>query len=789
MKVPLSWLNDFVPVTMAPEVLADRLTMRGLEVEGMERIEAAFADVLVGEIIEVQPHPGAEKLVLCKVDIGSDVVSVVCGAPNTAASTKVPIAPPGSRIADGTVLEKRKIRGVESFGMLCSERELGLSDDHSGLMILPGETKPGEPLEHALGVEDVIFDVNVPPNRGDCQSILGIAREVASILNQKITLPTVKLIESPNQELPIGLEILDLEACPRYVLRLIRDIKIVPAPFWMRDRITKCGMRPINAIVDVTNYVMLELGQPLHAFDYTRLAGHRIRVRVADRDMVFRTLDGTDRKLLAGDILIADGKGPVALAGVMGGENSEISATTTTVALESAFFNPLFIRRTARRLDLRSEASARFEKGIDIENVDFAARRAIALMHETAGGTVIAGSKEIYEERAPRTIFVTLKRMAEIIGIPVEREKAIKVLNSIDVRVVKKEREGITVAVPSFRHDLNEYIDVIEEVARTIGFENIPASAPVSRLLPVREGRTESFLRGAKAYLVSVGFFEAKSFGFFDTRDIERFLIPEADERANYVPLMNPISRELGVMRTFLTAGLLETLAYNVNRGTRNIRFFEAGKVFFKDETVREHLNLGLVMTGKSRDYFWRETAPDADFFDARGVLEGLLEPYGVNLQLRQQDEPFLEAGEAAALYIGDVKAGWVGKLRPEVLKSYGLDQPVYAAEIDFGVAAQAGTRERTYRPAPRYPAVTRDFSFTIDEGIAVGELIDIIKGVSPLVQSVGIFDMFKKEKRSVAFRVVFQSHEDTLRDEAVNELQAVIIRELTQREGIKLRT
>jgi phenylalanyl-tRNA synthetase beta chain len=844
MRVPFEWLKEFVPIDVGASDLAKRLTMRGFEVEAEEAVRPAFSDVIVGEILDIDRPAGTEKLLLCKVDIGRDVLPIVCGAQNIATGNKVPVALPNTRLADGTVIEKRKVKGIESYGMLCSERELGLSDDHSGIFILSDEFRVGDSLSDALGLADTVFDVNVPPNRGDCQSILGIAREVASILNKKVTLPSFTLVEKEDPELRMSLAVLSPDGCPRYVLRMIRDIAILPSPFWMRNRITKCGMRPISSIVDVTNYVMVELGQPLHAFDYQKLARARIEVRLAGEKSTFRSLDGVDRKLEEGDLLICDGEGPVALAGIMGGENSEITSVTKHVALESAYFNPLFIRRTARRLELRSEASLRFEKGIDIANADFAAQRAVSLMHRIAGGTVVKGSKEFYEKKEPRTIFVNLKKVGELIGMPIEREDIIKSLQSIDIPVVKREKEGVVVSVPPFRHDLAEYMDIVEEVARIIGYENIPATVPISRLMPVRQQKMSLTASLAKQYFVSSGFYEAINYGFFNEKDITRFLIPEGDTRSRCVSILNPISQELGVMRTLLSPGLLESLAYNVNRGIKHLRMFEVGKVFYKadgtdsdsearpslrpgtpggseephpqagtrayaevrrgerrsdNEGIQRKANrceplpqepvfAGLVLTGREREYFWKGAPPELDFFDLKGVLEGMLDSFGLSLEVKRSEEPFLNRYNASDLFIAGVRAGWAGELKQEVLAAYGIEQKVYAAEIDLTIVAAQGLEERKYQPVPRYPSVIRDFSFIIEPGISVGSLIDNIKAVSPLIVSVGVFDLFKREKTSVAFRVTFQSLEDTLRDETVNKLQEIIIRELTQIEGVKLR-
>ena len=810
MRVPFNWLKEFTPVSAAASDVADSLTMRGLEVEAVEQIIPRFSEVYVGRVLEVETIRLAEKLSLCRVDVGTDILPIVCGAPNVARGRTVAVAVPGGRLADNSVIEKKRLVGVDSYGMLCSEKELGLSDDHSGIFVLPDELKTGEPLEAALGIADYVLDVNVPPNRGDCQSILGIAREVAGIYGLDVTLPSFTLNETDAIDGLIRLSVADTEACPRYVLRMVRGISIVPAPFWMRNRITKAGMRPINAIVDVTNYVMLELGQPLHAFDYARIGGTRIEVRVADEKSVFRTLDGQDRALVKGDILICDGSGPVALAGVMGGENSEISAATKDVALESAFFNPLLIRQTARRLDLRSEASARFEKGIDIENVDYAARRAVELMQRTSGGVVLAGSLEVYEKQKPATIRLSLQRTRDLIGTPLSREEVVDGLASIGIKLegghpserqeargvspqpLSSDAETLCFSVPSFRHDLKEYVDLIEEVARIAGYDAVPASAPVSPLLPVSRGKRDTDIDAAKTYLAAAGFFEVINYGFFGVKDIENFRLQAPDERTSFVPILNPISKELGVMRTFLAARLLENIAYNGNRGTKNLRIFEVGKVFFRSDGAvlpRESMHLACAISGKEREYFWRDTVKEFDFFDLKGVLEGLFERFNLQLRVEKAESPFLESTEGADLFANDRKVGWIGALRESVRAAYNTDEKVWCSELDLDVLGRSGTRERAYRPIPRYPAVVRDFSFYVPDQVPVADLVEGIAEVSPLIVSVGVFDTFKKEVRSISFRVVFQSYEDTLTDGNVNGLQQIIIDRLTMKEGIKLRT
>jgi len=791
LKVPIEWLNEFVVIDIEPEDLARRLTMRGLEVEGIERLTPRFTGVVAGTIATIEPHPNADNLSVCSIDTGRENLTIVCGAPNISVGDRVPLATVGATLDREFVVGKRKVRGIESFGMLCSEKELGISDDHSGIFILPDDISPGSILaDHPIS-HDTVLDVSVPPNRGDCLSVLGIAREVASILRQKAKLPgfELKADAGGSVEDEIALHIWDTTACPRYVLKLIKGITIAPSPFWMRRRITRCGMRPINNIVDVTNYVMLELGQPLHAFDFERLDESRIDVKVAGGPSTFRTLDSIDRPIEAGDILICDGSGPVAVAGIMGGENSEITGTTRNMALEAAYFNPYSIRATARRLGIRSEASLRFEKGIDIDNVGYAAERAMYLMHELAGGQVVRGAREIFEKKEPRTIYLTYSNINGLLGTHISRDAITRALRSIDLLIMKEDENGFVISVPNFRHDIVEAADVIEEISRVHGFEHIPDTSPVAVLKPQKITRKERFLATIKEYCLGTGFNEIINFSFFSTKDIENLRIPEDDERARYVSIMNPISRDLGVMRTMMTPSVLRCMAYNINRGTKNLRFFEKGKVFFReDERIREHVALCFALTGREKEYSWKEKHADYDFFDIKGIIEGLMERLGANCETVPTTEPFLDRGRSADIVVDGTKVGWAGAVRDDVLGLYEIEQTIYCAELRFDIILEKGNLTLQYRPIPRYPQVTRDFSFFVDDGVPIAMLVEKIKGISPLIVSVGIFDMFRKERRSVSIRVVFQSHEDTLTDERVNALQQKIIGELTNIDGISLR-
>jgi phenylalanyl-tRNA synthetase beta chain len=793
VKIPYEWLNEFVVLDIDPYELASRLTMRGFEVEAIEEYRPSLDGVCVGEVVKIDLHPDAKNLTICRVRTDKETLPIVCGAKNVQEGDKVPVAMVGSTLAGGFSIERKDIRGVESLGMLCSEKELGLSDDHSGIFILPKDIATGTNLDEMAGLRDFVFDINVPPNRGDCLSVYGIAREVGSILNQRAKLPVFKLDSASDDDIKnlVSLDIKDIEACPRYVLRMITGVSMVQAPFWIRQRIQKCGMRPINAIVDVTNYVMLELGQPLHAFDYHSLRDKRIEVRVAGGDTVFRTLDGDDRKLVGGDILICDGSGPVAIAGIMGGENSEITENTKDIALESAFFNPLHIRQTARRLGIRSEASLRFEKGIDLDNVDFAAERAMFLMNATAGGTVVKGKQEIYEKKDSKSIFVSFGKIIDILGTPVEHSVIISSLRSVDLHIVKEEETGFVVSVPNFRHDLDEYIDIIEEVARIYGFDHIPATTPVGASQAHKREKSSVYFKSVKEYFTACGFFELINFAFFSVKDIENFTIQPSDERFVGVPIMNPISKDYEVMRTFVAPNVLKSIAYNLNRGARNLRFFEAGKVFFTgcEELPLEYPAICFAMTGKERDYFWRDPCPEYDFFDVKGILEGLTARLGLSVSFVRSSEPFLNRSTSADVLLEGAKVGWLGEIEEKVLRSYDIEQKVYCSELRFDIMMQKGFTDVQYKAIPRYPQVTRDFAFLVDDTVVVATMIEQIETISPLIVSVGVFDMFRKETKSIALRVIFQSYEETLTDETVNALQEIIIQKVTNIPGVTLRT
>jgi phenylalanyl-tRNA synthetase beta chain len=600
MKVLLNWLREFVPITLDTAALCERLTLGGLAVDGVEELGAEIRDVVIGEIISTAPHPHAERLTVCQVRTGSGpTVGVVCGATNMKAGDRVAYAPPGATLPGGRRIEALPIRGVASAGMLCSEAELALSDDTAGILILGPDAPLGQRVGAHLELEDTVLEIDVTPNRGDCLSVLGIAREVAALTGARLLRTRHGLREGgePARD-AVAVRIDDPAGCPRYAARLVHGVAIGPSPRWVEQRLRAVGVRPINNIVDVTNLVMIERGQPLHAFDYDRLARPEIVVRRAGATRHLRTLDDTDRELAADDLLITTGVEPIAIAGVMGGAESEISARTTTVLLESASFDPASVRRTARRLDLRSEASYRFERGVDIEGVLPAADRAAALLAQLAGGEVATGVVEAYPSPPePAPIHVRPKRVEDVLGVSLSRSEITAALKALGATVSAAPHGALLVAPPSYRVDLKREIDLAEEVARVIGYDRIPATMPA---VPVTGGQLPDRLpweRELKRVLVAYGFYEAVSVSFTSARNNE--LLPGLGVEGGAVAVMNPINRDEPELRRSLLGGLLATWRTNRNQGALGLAAFSTGRVFWRTEVIHEAWRMAGILAGE----------------------------------------------------------------------------------------------------------------------------------------------------------------------------------------------
>lgn len=776
MLLSLNWLREFVPYEGDAQTLADRLTMLGLEVEEIANPFAALEKIVVGFVAERAAHPSSDHLSVCRVDIGTgELLDIVCGAPNVAAGQKVPVAPVGTVMPGGLVIKKAKLRGQPSCGMICSERELNLGEGHEGIMVLDPELTVGTPICEALGLDQVVLDVSITPNRADCLSVLGLAREVAAAFDLPLSVPAAGLQESGEPFEGFAIEP-DPALCPLYQARLIRDVKIGPSPDWLRYRLLAVGLRPINNIVDVTNFVMMECGQPLHAFDRDLLRGDRIRVGLADDGMKLTTLDGQERELTARDLLIWDGERPVALAGVMGGANSEIGEASTTVLLESAVFDPASIRKTARRLGLSSDASYRFERGVDQIGNTHAMNRAAALMAAVSGGVVAPGTAKA--EPKPfehRVIPFAPGKATRLLGVEMSADFCSRTLTGLGCVVTEGEPWQVT--APSFRLDLEREVDLIEEVARVYGMDRIEAVLPtVKKSLADLDkvDPTFAFLGLVKDWGRGAGLAEVVNYSFVGTADLDRCGLP-ADGR---VHIFNPLSEEMNVLRTELAPGLLGSLRHNMSQDNTRVRIFEVAHTFVQDPDsdtmTRENNRLGILLHGSRFPGRFPYPEGRLGYEDVKGLTEHFLQTLGVGaVSFRRGGEHCYLAPEVLVA-AGETVVGRVGKIREDLADAYEARGDVWYADLDLDLLM--GLRERArFSPIPRFPVVRRDMTLVASPGLAIGSVVDTVKAMrEPLLEDVYLVDVFTpegSEERNLSFRFVYRHQERTLKDKEVEKV------------------
>jgi phenylalanyl-tRNA synthetase beta chain len=802
MLVPLKWLGEFVDHGLSPEELAHALTMGGLEIDAVEERFTWAGKVVTAKVLTVEPHPDADKLRLALVDTGSSQEKIVCGAPNLYEGMVGALALVGADFGEGMVVKKAKIRGVESRGMLCSERELDLSDDHSGIMELDEALEPGLDLIDALNLEDMVMEMSITPNRGDALSILGIARDLAAITGRPLTMPTIEIEEhQPSIESDAAITVADPDGCPRYVGRLVRGVKIGPSPLWMRDRLRASGVRPINNVVDVTNYVLMERGQPLHGFDFARLAGGRIHVRVAEEGERFTTLDDQERKLEAGMLLICDGEKPVALAGVMGGLNSEIEEDTEDVLIESAFFSAINTRRTSKRLGLSTEASYRFERGVDQEGCAIAADRAAQLMAQLADGKVAAGVLDVYPKpyQAPE-LPLSVSRTAKYLGLPLSREQVVEPLERLGLKVeIGGDPDYITVQPPAARTDLERMVDLTEEVARMVGFDNIPAKLPWAPLSALPRAWNQVVRERSRDLMCGLGFDEAINLSFAHPRFMDRLRLTEDDPRRLVVKLMNPLSEDQSVLRTTLLPGLLTACRRNVAFSVPDTALFEVGKVFWQrnqnSKLPQEPARLGGVLCGLAAPVSWWSGEQTVNLAHSRGAVEYLLNGLGLkdlSFPVPKKTPPYFEPGTFCQVFQGKLTVGELGKVHPKVAAAYDLDVPVYAFEMDFDLMVELAPAGKAYTPLPRYPEVVRDVAIVVDEAVGAGDMLAVArapksKKANKWLSGVELFDLYRgkpleKDQKSIAFRFRYRSPERTLTEDQVIPAHDDVVQELLER-------
>lgn len=802
MLVSLRWLSEYVDIPFAPEVLAERLTMTGIKVEGVHRPQARPEGVVAGRIREVTPHPEGEGLKVCSVDLGGRVVQSVTGAPNAAAGMLVAVALPGARLPalEGEVREV-DLRGVRSECVLCSERELGVSDDHSGLMRLPDDLALGEEIAGALGFDDPVFEFEIYANRPDCLSVVGLAREVAAVTGGEVRLPPSEAPETGEEArafTSVAVEAPDL--CSRYIARVIRNVRIGPSPSWMQVRLRKAGMRPINNVVDITNYVMLELGQPLHAFDYDRLRERRILVRRATEGESLETLDGEVRRLSSEELLICDGEGPVALAGIMGGADSEVTESTRTVLLEAATFAAVAVRRSSRRLGLQTEASHRFEKGLDPRLAEWAIDRAARLMAELAGGEVARGRVDVRTEIPPeRELDVRPERVNGLLGTSLSPAEMKRILKGLGFQVdLGKGAATIRVRVPWFRRDVEGEADVAEEIARIHGYDQIEPTLPTGASVQGKLSWPLPALERIRSRLVALGMSESLTYSFISPKGYDRLGLPEEHPWRRSIPLLNPLSEAQSVMRTTFLPSLLEAAALNQRRQESDVRLFEIGKVYWTDvlpltSLPREVRTLGMALAGRVPGV-WGEPPRPVDFYVAKGAVEEVLRVLGVKGSFERASEPFLHPGRSAAVLVDREQVGWVGEVHPTVAANYGLRGRVYAVELNLDALIPGALPAPAFEPLPKHPAVERDLALLVPLNVTAEAVLSLIQREGePLLQRVALFDVYEGKQvpegyRSIAFTLTYRGEDRTLTDDEVASVQERIEKALGEELGVEVR-
>ena len=782
MIVSLKWLRKYVDMDVSVEELADRLTMVGLEVEGISRRSSLSDGIVTARVETVELHPKADRLHVCRVTTGKETCRVVCGAPNVRAGMIVPLALPGAQLADGSTLREAVIRGQASHGMLCSQKELGLGEDAAGIWELPPETPVGIPLGEALGLDDVIVEVSITPNRGDCLSILGIAREASAVCKSPLRYPDFSVHESgPPIEGLTSVTVDDPLGCPRYSARVVRGVTVGPSPSWLKERVEAVGIRSINNIVDVTNFILMELGQPLHAFDFERLRERRIVVRRASEGEKFKTLDGVERTLFADTLLICDGVGPVAVGGIMGGENSEIREETRDVLIESACFDPLCIRRTGKKLGLRSESSYRFERGVDPRGVIRALDRAAQLMVEVGGGEVASGRIDVYPAPyRPPELVLRVARTNRFLGMEAGASEMIDALRRIEMEVEVLDADRLKVTAPSFRPDITREVDLTEEIARLVGYDRVPVTSPVARVETAHLDPHFGSRQEVKDLLRGAGFFEIVTYSFIAVESLRKLRMAPDDPRLQPIPLLNPLSEEQAVMRTSLVPGVLQAAAHNFGRLNEDLRIYELSKVFLPRQgealPLEAHHLVGL-MAGRRAPHLLYGNDEEVGYTDVKGAVEPVLEHFNLGgIRYVAEDlPPYLDEACAASIFVRGLRLGFLGKLHPAVAEAFDFKKPIYLFELDFDGIYTARDPFPMFRPLPRFPAVARDMALIVDENLQVQEPLDfILRQEEGLLEKVELFDIYRNPqigggKKSIGYRLVYRAPDRSLTDEEVN--------------------
>ena len=796
MLVSYNWLKKYVDLgNLTPEELAAKITKSGIEVEGVEYVAEKSTNVVVGYVESCEKHPDADKLNLCQVDVGEEKLQIICGAPNVAQGQKVAVAKPGAVLPGNFKIKKVKLRGIESNGMICSLKELGIEEKYiptdiaDGIFVFPEEATVGEPVDELLNLNDAVLELDVLANRADALSMLGIAYEVAAILDQPVKLPdeAVQVEESATVANYVSVEVEAAELNPYYGAFMIKDVEIKPSPLWMRNYLMAAGIRPINNVVDITNYVLLEYGQPLHAFDYDRFGSEKIVVRRAKHDETLTTLDGQERILTDENLVITNGKEPVALAGVMGGLDSEVASETTNVLLEAAYFDAITVRKTVKQTSLRSESSTRFEKGVDPNRVRKAGARACSLLQQYAGGKVIAGTAEFDRlDRTEKVVEIDTPHINNRLGTEMTTGDIASILKRLQFDY-KQNDDHFTVHVPTRRGDITLFEDMLEEVARIYGYDNLPFTLPEgagqSGGLTVRQQlkrRVKNFVQGA-------GLMETLTYSLTNERDVKRLISPEvASSAASPVALAMPMSEDHKYLRLSILPELLNVLSYNRARSQVNLGYYEMGSIFISgqnelSEQPDEQLRISGALTGTWSEQAWQQEKKEVDFYVVKGIVEGLFDFLQIPVTYSQTKVTDMHPGRCAVVKVADKTVGFIGQLHPTLQKQLDLKE-TYVFDLNLEEVFAAYDAVPSFTAIPKYPSIARDIAFILDKNVHAGDVKKVIEEVgAPLVNRVDIFDLYQGDnleegKKSIAYSLLYQHPEKTLKDEEVEESYQKII-------------
>ena len=806
MDTALSWIKAYVPdLDVTPSEYTDAMTLTGTKVEGYKELDKNLEKIVVGEILSIEKHPDANKLIICQVDVGNEKIQIVTGASNVSVGDKVPVVLDGGKVAgghdggplpeNGIKIKKGKLRGVESFGMMCSIDELGQDKNYfpdapeNGIYILPKDSKVGEDAIELLGLRDTIFEYEITSNRVDCYGVIGIAREAAATFKKKFVLPKVNQTgNSENVADYLSVEVRDSELCKRYVARVVKNIKLAPSPAWMQERLRAVGIRPINNIVDITNYVMAEYGQPMHAFDYDLLEGHKIVVDRAKDGEEFETLDGMVRKLDKDILMINDGKKAVAVAGIMGGENSKITDDVTTMVFECATFDGTNIRLSSKRLGLRTDSSGKFEKGLDPNNAYDAMMRACSLVEELGAGEVVGGCVDVYPVKAVESrVKFEPERINKLLGTDISREDMLEIFDRIEL---KYDKETDEIVAPTFRQDIHFMADLAEEVARFFGYDKIPTTLPKSSAAIGGINLKLEIEELARDVAKFLGFSEAMNYSFESTKVFDKLNLSKDSRYRNAIEISNPLGEDFKIMRTQAVNGILNSLSTNYNRRNKDVHLFELANIYIPKE-------LPLKELPDERMQFVLGFYGKENFFDMKGVVEEFLYTIGIVGKLHYDPsckEEFLHSGRKADIVFDGVRLGYLGEVHPLVCENYKLGERTYIAVLDLPNIISFVNFDIKYTGIAKYPSISRDISLVVPKNILVGEIEDIIeKNGGSNLESFKLFDIYEGDQieagfKSVAYSLTFRNKERTLLDTEVNEVMDKILNKL-EAKNIKIRS